>query len=131
MDGSVICAPPDQGWEQRLRQSVFKSRVAAVDTRVRIGSRGNAPWILGEPIRNASFFRPSLEIFITRDQCMTGPVSGNIPMKKVSPFKMADRPSKARLHGRYQRNPAVGRPSSSNPAANLVDLASYPGSGQA
>jgi hypothetical protein len=59
MDGSVICAPPDQGWEQRLRQSVFKIRVAAVETRVRIASRGNAPWIFGGPTRNASFFRPS------------------------------------------------------------------------
>jgi hypothetical protein len=104
-----------------LRQSVFKSRVAAVDTRVRIASRGNAPWILCEPIRNASFFRPPLEIFMTRDRRMTGPVSGSIPTNEIILSKMADRPSKARLHERYQHPPAAGHPMSSNPAADAAD----------
>jgi hypothetical protein len=67
--------------EQRLRQSVFKIRVAAIETRLHIALRGNAPWILGEPLRNASFFRPSLEIFMTSDRRMTVPVSGSIPTR--------------------------------------------------
>src|SRR3974377_1323797 len=30
MDGSVMCAPPEPGWEQRLRRTVCKNRAAAI-----------------------------------------------------------------------------------------------------